>query len=109
MIIEFTDEGKNVVFEDSERMKLEAEIYGPVAQLHFTPYKWSPKQYKLYKKILAHWENVLRDEGVKVILEFFLPESTDKIKLTKMFGFTEVQFEEELPEPIKYVCLGKIL
>lgn len=107
MIIEFTDEGKNVVFEDSQRMKLEAEIYGPVAQLHFTPHKWSPKQYKLYKKILAHWENVLRDEGVKVILEFFLPESADKIKLTKMFGFTEVHFEEELqPE---YVCLGKIL
>ena len=113
MIIELTDEGENVVLEDSERMKLEVEIYGPVAQFHFTPHKWSPKYFKTYKKVLDHWERWLKDKGVQVVLEFFMPDSVDKMKLTRMFGFTEVHINEELleelEEPMEYVCLGKIL
>ena len=112
MIIELTDEGEDVVLEDSERMKLEVEIYGPVAQFHFTPHKWSVKYFKTYKKVLDHWERWLKDKGVKVVLEFFLPDSVDKMKLTRMFGFTEVHINEELLEelePMEYVCLGKIL
>ena len=113
MIIELTDEGEDVVLEDSERMKLEVEIYGPVAQFHFTPHKWSPKYFKIYKKVLDHWERWLKDKGVQVVLEFFMPDSVEKMKLTKMFGFTEVHINEELlkelEEPMEYVCLGKIL
>ena len=110
MIIEFTDEGENVVLEDSERMTLGVEIYGAVAQFHFTPHKWSVKHFKTYKKVLDHWERWLKDKGVQVVLEFFKPDSVDKMKLTKMFGFTEVHIDEEfLGEPMEYVCLGKIL
>ena len=111
MIIELTDDLEHVVLEDSERMKLEVEIYGPVAQFHFTPHKWSVKHFKTYKKVLDHWEKWLKDKGVQIVLEFFEPDSVNKIKLTRMFGFEDVYFDAELDELelTSYVCLGKIL
>ena len=113
MIIEITDDFERIVLEDSERMKLEVEIYGAIAQFHFTPHKWSPKYLKTYKKVLEHWEKWLKDKGVQIVLEFFEPDSVHKIKLTRMFGFEDVYFDSELDKELEltseYVCLGKIL
>lgn len=112
MIIELTDDLEKVVLEDSERMKLEVEIYGPIAQFHFTPHKWSSKYFKTYKKVLEHWEKWLKEKGVQIVLEFFAPDSVHKIKLTRMFGFEDVYFDSELDKELEltsYVCLGKIL
>lgn len=92
---------------DDEYCTVEIEHLAGLVSVHFTPLHWSPEWYKYYLDLWECIQEVLLDFGDTRVVNLIHRDEPKKIKLHKLFGFTEHSYLGEYVVLVKELEYGK--